>query len=64
MTCSYPVEEGTCPQPKGPSGYCYYHDKVAAKLLEQTVEYLSETELEQMFGGRRRNDGRRLDKYV
>jgi hypothetical protein len=46
------------------SNLCYYHAKVVDGLVSKTSEYLSSTEVDALFGGRRRNDGRRLDHYT
>lgn len=43
---------------------CYYHTKLDRGLLVPVNRYLGETELDSMFGGRTRNDGRRLDNYT
>lgn len=42
----------------------YYHKKIATGLLSPTGHYLSSSEIDAMFAGRPRNDGRRLDKYT
>ena len=42
----------------------YYHKKIALKLLSPTGKYLNFSEVDSMFSGRVRNDGRRLDKYA
>ena len=42
----------------------YYHKKIATGLLVPTGQYLSNSEIDAMFAGRPRNDGRRLDKYT
>tara|TARA_R100000458_G_C8276957_1_gene252363 strand:- start:3760 stop:3927 length:168 start_codon:yes stop_codon:yes gene_type:complete len=41
-----------------------YHKKIVLGLLEPTGNYLGQTEVDSMFAGRMRNDGRRLDKYI
>lgn len=67
-------------KPHGPYSYCYfhyaqsrlphqhldeyYHEKIVKGLLTPTGEYLSFAEVDTMFAGRPRNDGRRLDKYT
>ncbi len=42
----------------------YYHKKIATGLLQPTGSYLNVSEIDTMFAGRPRNDGRRLDKYT
>jgi len=80
MRCKTLTEWGRCQQvpPEG-NTYCYYHmsmqnpsfcedktyhKKIVLGLLEPTGNYLSQTEVDSMFSGRLRNDGRRLDKYI
>ena len=57
-----------CPQTSWswmkPKGLCFYHGKLEAEKMQPADRYLSETELDSMFGGRARNDGRRLDAYT
>lgn len=43
---------------------CFYHGKLERGRLEAAHQILTETELDSMFGGRARNDGRRLDAYT
>lgn len=70
-------KHGRCQQPRCPeSGLCwyheqekahhddYYHRKVILRLLQPTQDYLDEVEVDALFDGRRRNDGRRLDHYA
>lgn len=54
-----------CPQyVYGKAKYCFYHTKLDSRLLTRADSFLSQTELEALFGGRRRSDGRRLDHYT
>lgn len=77
MTCGEVTEFGSCIQKVG--GTCpfhrayqedgfrvdrYYHEKIVRGLLIPTGVYLSSVELDTMFDGRRRFDGRRVDQYV
>jgi hypothetical protein len=80
MLCNTLTEWGRCQQePVGDNTYCYYHmaqqgkdfhtdenyhKKIVLGLLEPTGNYLDQTEVDSMFAGRMRNDGRRLDKYI
>ena len=43
---------------------CYYHIKLKAGFITRVDKVLTEVELEALFGGRRRDDGRRLDHYT
>lgn len=61
-TCSW--SEVDCPQRAGESGLCYYHEKQEKDLLQPVDTYLGQTEIDTLFGGRRRSDGRRLDHYT
>ncbi|HEX7099333.1 MAG TPA: hypothetical protein VF377_08820 [Acidimicrobiia bacterium] len=61
-TCAWPNFK--CPQPPTATGLCHYHQKLKAGLLQEAAEYLSDTEIDTLFGGRRRSDGRRLDHYT
>jgi hypothetical protein len=70
------ILHGQCQQPRRLSGLCWYHEqpreihdefyhkKVILGLLQPTHEYLDQVEVDALFDGRRRNDGRRLDHYV
>lgn len=78
--CGYPTEWGPCRQPQHDGGWCryhqaaennprftvdrYYHRKVALGMVEHTSEYISQTELDALFGGRPRLDGRRIDQWT
>ena len=42
----------------------YYERKVVLGLIEPTDHYLDQVEIEAMFGGRPRHDGRRIDEYT
>ena len=42
----------------------HYHEKIILGLLEPTDRYLSVVEIEALFRGRPRNDGRRLDHWT
>ncbi len=44
--------------------FCFYHEKLDSGLLFRADVSLSKVELDTLFGGRRRNDGRRLDHYT
>ena len=46
------------------NSFCFYHEKLKAGLVSRADLVLSSTELDTLFGGRRRNDGRRLDHYT
>lgn len=41
-----------------------YHEKIARGLLQPADSYLTQTELDAMFRGHSRHDGRRLDHYT
>ena len=41
-----------------------YHKKIVLGLLQPTGGYLTQTEIDTMFSGRTRSDGRRLDRYT
>lgn len=63
--CRYADEHiSDCPQPPTSNGLCYYHSKVDRGLTGRAGDVLSETEIDTLFAGRRRNDGRRLDHYT
>jgi hypothetical protein len=77
MKCRFKHPElGRCQQPPAEGGLCwyhaqarprhdpYYHRKVVQGLLEPTNGYLEQVEIDALFAGRKRNDGRRLDHYV
>lgn len=42
----------------------FYHEKVAKGLVEPTFHWMSSTEVEALFKGRPRHDGRRLDLWA
>jgi len=42
----------------------YYHRKIAVGLLNSSHEILTKTEIDALFKGRTRNDGRRTDLYT
>lgn len=65
--CKYQDEAlASCPQAARPggSGLCYYHSKIIAKKTVRAADVLTETELDSLFAGRPRSDGRRLDAYT
>ncbi len=43
---------------------CTYHEKLRAGLLEKATDYLSDTQIDAMMGGRTHEDGRKLDGYI
>jgi hypothetical protein len=79
-SCGFLSEWGRCVQEPRKDGHCwyhaaaiadpefrhdrFYHEKIATGLLEPSSEVLSSTEVDAMFRGRARNDGRRLDHYT
>lgn len=79
MTCTEQTQWGQCQQDPLSGGLCgfhwhkaegrqrnddYYERKVVLGLIEPTDHYLTQTEVEAMFAGRPKNDGRRLDEYT
>ncbi len=64
--CSYTDNRcKACPQlVYGKHDQCYYHVRVQAGLMSRIDKILTEVELDTLFGGRRRDDGRRLDHYT
>lgn len=77
MTCKTKTEWGPCQQPT--RGRCpyhkrmlqpgfradpFYHKKVALGLVDPVESYVTHVELDTLFRGRPRNDGRRLDAWV
>ncbi len=78
--CSFLTEWGRCQQESRRDGLClyhyqstvdedfvhdrFYHRKVVLGILEPSSEVLSSTEVDALFRGRPRNDGRRLDHYT
>lgn len=78
--CTFLSEWGRCQQTARIDGHCYYHNqsivdpvfrldgfyhrKIVLGLLEPTAEVLTSTEIDTLFRGRPRNDGRRLDHYT
>ncbi len=44
--------------------FCLYHTKLKTGLASRVDSVLTPVELETLFGGRRRDDGRRLDHYT
>jgi len=42
----------------------YYHRKVVAGLISPSHDVLGKTEVDALFKGRTRNDGRRTDLYT
>jgi len=42
----------------------YYHRKIVLGLIQASHDILSETEIDALFRGRTRNDGRRTDLYT
>lgn len=61
MTCEF----DPCAQKALDDGpLCYYHDKMAFNLLQPADSYCSPVELETLFRGRIRHDGRRLDAWT
>ena len=54
-----------CPQlVYGKNKFCLYHTKLKAGLVSRVDTVLTPVELDTLFGGRRRDDGRRLDHYT
>lgn len=74
------TEWGRCQQPNFYLGKCryhhkakksptfrydrFYHRKIVLGLLDPVEEYITITEEMALFGGRARNDGRRLDAWT
>ena len=55
----------TCPQlVYRKEKFCLYHTKLKAGLVSRVDKVLTDVELATLFGGRRRDDGRRLDHYT
>ncbi len=48
----------------GKNNWCYYHTELKAGGMTRIDKVLTEVELDSLFGGRRRDDGRRLDHYT
>ncbi len=44
--------------------WCSYHLRLKSGLVSKVDKVLSTVELDTLFGGRRRDDGRRLDHYT
>jgi len=79
-TCQTLTEWGRCKQLAQDEGWCSYHlvasrvegfrhdrtyhRKIAEGLLESSHDVLSEVEVDALFKGRCRNDGRRTDLYT
>lgn len=65
QTCNKPgcPQKGTYGPPEGPL-YCYYHDKMVKDLLQPLDSYSTPTEIDNLFRGRTRYDGRRLDAWT
>lgn len=42
----------------------YYEEKVVLGLVTPTDHYLDQVEIQAMFAGRPRHDGRRIDEYT
>lgn len=42
----------------------YYHEKIVTGLIRSSHDTLSSTEIDALFKGRTRNDGRRTDLYT
>ena len=80
QSCQTITEWGRCSQRAGSEGWCTYHlnannipsfhhdrsyhRKIVEGLLESSHDVLTETEIEALFRGRARNDGRRTDLYT
>jgi len=78
MKCSFVHPEwGRCQQPgKGIELLCtyhsqgrdrhddYYHRKIVLGLLQPTEDYIDAVEMDTLFRGRARHDGRRLDAWT
>ncbi len=48
----------------GKANWCSYHLKLKAGVVSRVDSVLTQVELDTLFGGRRRDDGRRLDHYT
>ena len=48
----------------GSNNLCYYHTQLKAGRITRVDKVLTNVELDTLFGGRRRDDGRRLDHYT
>lgn len=78
MNCTFEHPEwGQCQQPAQPvSSLCsyheqgrdshdeFYHKKIVLGLLQPAEDYLDQVEIETLFYGRARHDGRRLDAWT
>ena len=54
-----------CPQlAYGKNNWCAYHLRLKLGLISKVDKVLTPVELDTLFGGRRRDDGRRLDHYT
>ena len=79
-SCEFLSEWGRCTQPCHRDNWCSYHynalnledfhhdeayhRKIVAGLLEPSHDVLSTVEVDALFRGRCRNDGRRTDLYT
>ena len=65
-TCSFRDSRcHDCPQlAYGKNNWCAYHLRLKLGLISKVDKVLSTVELDALFGGRRRDDGRRLDHYT
>lgn len=57
-------EHNPCGQKATTGDLCYYHDKMSRDLLQPVSEYCTPVEIETLFRGRIRHDGRRLDAWT
>lgn len=61
MTCAHePCAQKALPD----APLCYYHDKMERDLLQPVDSYCTPVEIETLFRGRIRHDGRRLDAWT
>jgi len=64
-TCQYRDEDiASCPQKATQGEFCYYHAKIVDLSALRAKDVLTDTEIDTLFAGRTRNDGRRLDSYT
>ena len=79
-SCEFLSEWGRCAQPRHRDNWCSYHynalnledfrhdeayhRKIVAGLLEPSHDVLTTVEVDALFRGRCRNDGRRTDLYT
>mgnify|MGYP001172175892 CR=1 FL=1 len=79
-SCEFLTEWGRCQQPKYKNDFCsyhfnaqnvegfihdrFYHKKIVLALTRPSHDILTNVEVDALFRGRTRNDGRRTDLYT